>query len=916
MLVLMACALFAFVIRSTRSVTLAPSVPPQVLEIVAEFALHLATTNGDNAHLFSGATNSVKISAAPSGKPLMQQPPRKDAASAAPPHLVVITAMKALILRPQLTLGAASILLRPRYQPIAAFFLDILQPSSSTLGSPMSRNSSRASLGGSKAGNVGSAPSALLRSPTAIGTAFGGMLASPSSIAVSSAAPSHVPSLLLATAQAAAAEAAALEAAARPASGQVATSIVATTSSCAANGVGPAKLQRRVYVGSPQLDWGTLRLNQHVRVFGKQHPHGAAGVSALAQLSSTKFAVGFFAEPASTVPDGGRVANARAASTHVGAIGVPSSHDSNLALIDLKLRRALDEADDAPPPSMLDHGTTTTAMLPAAPHMINALTVWRNLVIGGDGAGTLHVWAQTDPRRPESWTRQSAVQLDSGLSSLQVWCDRLLCAQVDRPAQLRSLPDVSHVEQTLRVSDHDADNAGFHAADASTAGTDAEAEASAADANACSQTWFFPAIEVGGHPGFVTAQTALTVWMRDPHFARHKPAPAFGDAAGEGSGAGGDSSAGKEAGILGLGLGHGADQGATLVVLNDPELVDADDEAQQGYSAVRVRPGESRAWLTPAADQQSVRCLAVAHLSPLDAAPVFGLAVGTDQSHIYCGLEMTGEVIEVRLELYPHAHLVRTQRITVFETGCSVSRLLLLDDVLIAASSSPLVGADGADGLHEDDADLDEDGRVGTTLAQSRVRIMRRAPTVMPDALIAGLSIGDAAAALGLDASFDSAAVSAVTSPLPVDAAAGHVNPFDQPAWDEALIGAHTGAGAAAALSSHHAHGVSHHPGGLSMADALLAAERQRLADEDEAAQLMEAADDPDLCPLPARMRRADDEPLPPPPPHFSLDQVAPRAWHALHHLDVRRPVFDLALLDHALVVGGVSGDVLVFSSM
>ncbi len=33
-------------------------------------------------------------------------------------------------------------------------------------------------------------------------------------------------------------------------------------------------------------------------------------------------------------------------------------------------------------------------------------------------------------------------------------------------------------------------------------------------------TWFFPAIDVGGHPGFVTAQTTLTVWLRDPHHAK------------------------------------------------------------------------------------------------------------------------------------------------------------------------------------------------------------------------------------------------------------------------------------------------------------------------------------------------------------------------------------------------------------
>jgi hypothetical protein len=67
---------------------------------------------------------------------------------------------------------------------------------------------------------------------------------------------------------------------------------------------------------------------------------------------------------------------------------------------------------------------------------------------------------------------------------------------------------------------------------------------------------------------------------------------------------------------------------------------------------------------------------------------VFGLAVSADQMHIYCGLELTGQVLEVRLCLTPHAYLERVQRINVFDNGSSVSRIMLMDDVMLAASSS------------------------------------------------------------------------------------------------------------------------------------------------------------------------------------------------------------------------------------
>lgn len=43
--------------------------------------------------------------------------------------------------------------------------------------------------------------------------------------------------------------------------------------------------------------------------------------------------------------------------------------------------------------------------------------------------------------------------------------------------------------------------------------------------------------------------------------------------------------------------------------------------------------------------------------------------------------------------------------------------------------------------------------------------------------------------------------------------------------------------------------------------------------------------------------------------------QVAPRAWHVMHHLGVRAPVFDVCVIDRAVVVGGTEGDVLVFAS-
>jgi hypothetical protein len=382
--------------------------------------------------------------------------------------------------------------------------------------------------------------------------------------------------------------------------------------------------------------------------------------------------VGFFAESASANDEADQRGATRAILT--GASGVPAAHDSNMALIDLRLQRGyvllcfstsqffvylmveLSIRSEEDRFTQLSGHTTTTAMLPGAPHVINVLCTWRNLVIGGDGSGMLHVWAQSDPRRPESWIRQSCVQLDSGLSALQVWCDRLLCAQVDRPTQMRSLPDVSIVEQTLRVNESLGD-AGLGQPMATARMTD---DAAGADADACSQTWFFPSIEVAGHPGFVTAQSALTVWMRDPHFSH--PSAVGGDYKGV--------------------------AGAVPVDTSDPELADAEDEAEQGYAAVRVRPGESRVWLAPCADEQAVRCVAVAHLSPLDSAPVFGLAVSADQMHIYCGLELTGQVLEVRLCLTPHAYLERVQRINVFDNGSSVSRIMLMDDVMLAASSS------------------------------------------------------------------------------------------------------------------------------------------------------------------------------------------------------------------------------------
>jgi hypothetical protein len=103
-----------------------------------------------------------------------------------------------------------------------------------------------------------------------------------------------------------------------------------------------------------------------------------------------------------------------------------------------------------------------------------------------------------------------------------------------------------------------------------------------------------------------------------------------------------------------------------------------------------------------------------------------------------------------------------------------------------------------------------------------------------------------------------------------------------------------------------------------------------------EALASLPVSEDPDLLPLPARMRRVDDEPLPPPPPNFCLDQVTPivclyvscvrflrffglqvepRAWHVVHHLAVSQPIFDFCVVDRALVVGGTEGDLLVFAS-
>jgi hypothetical protein len=55
-------------------------------------------------------------------------------------------------------------------------------------------------------------------------------------------------------------------------------------------------IKRRAYVAASQLDWSGLCLNQHVRIFGKQHPHADCGVSSLAQVShsSSQYA-SFFA---------------------------------------------------------------------------------------------------------------------------------------------------------------------------------------------------------------------------------------------------------------------------------------------------------------------------------------------------------------------------------------------------------------------------------------------------------------------------------------------------------------------------------------------------------------------------------------------------------------------------------------------
>jgi hypothetical protein len=223
---------------------------------------------------------------------------------------------------------------------------------------------------------------------------------------------------------------------------------------------------------------------------------------------------------------------------------------------------------------------------------------------------------------------------------------------MDGTTQIRHLPNVEVVEQTL--------------------------------ANAA--TWFFPPIDVGGHPGFVTAQTDLTVWVRDAHHARHSDPTVPAAASLE------------------------SDRG-----LSGSTLVDAD-------TSTPLQSGETRTWLAPAPVAAPMRVLPVATLAPVDVVsgvggvddeprPVFGLAVGSDQCSIFCGLELSGQVMELSLRLAPVPVLERRQRIQVFGTG-SVSRLLVLDDMLLAASSIPM----------PDVSDPNE----------SRLKILQRQPVAYP----------------------------------------------------------------------------------------------------------------------------------------------------------------------------------------
>jgi len=227
---------------------------------------------------------------------------------------------------------------------------------------------------------------------------------------------------------------------------------------------------------------------------------------------------------------------------------------------------------------------------------------------------------------------------------------------MDGTTQVRQLPNVEVVEQTL--------------------------------ANAA--TWFFPHIDVGGHPGFVTAQTDLTVWVRDAHHARQPDRDAVH--------------------LASLEMTRTGSRG-----LSGSSMVDED-------TCTPLQSGETRTWLTPAPVAAPMRVLPVATLAPVDVVsgaggvddeprPVFGLAVGSDQCSIFCGLELSGQVMELSLRLAPVPLLERRQRIQVFGTG-SVSRLLVLDDMLLAASSIPM----------PDVSDPNE----------SRLKILQRQPVAYP----------------------------------------------------------------------------------------------------------------------------------------------------------------------------------------